>query len=527
MSDLSGLDTRSRRDVLKWASAISAGAAGGMVIPSGSFQPNAQATSATPGGTLIYARVTEAPHINPLLGGVAGQQVMALVYDTLVRLDQELQIVPDLAESWESPDDLTYIFKLRQGVVWHNGRTFEAADVKILFEWILNPDNGAIRLGDFANLASVEAPDAQTVRFTLSNPNSGFLALLADMFTAILPRELLLDGGDPRNNAIGTGPFKLASWVPDTEMVLVKNDEYHIEGQPLLEELRIQIIPAEDGIVAGLEGETIDQTTLADNKNSLLFQGETNLRVQESPRLGMEFVIINCSIPPLDNELVRQAMSFAIDRREILQGALQGMGRPTGPLPEVMVDWALPVDQFASFTRDVEKAKALLAEAGMPDGFSTTILVIPTFPTFIASAQIIADQMRDVGITIEIEQIDYGIWLDRLVNARDMPLTISVNQGFGDPDAYLYGRFHSKAFNQQNWNEPEVDALLEQGRAASDPAERKAIYDELQRLLADVKVPYLWLYSPDLIDVSQERVQGYVQHPTSLLYGMEQVWLQE
>jgi peptide/nickel transport system substrate-binding protein len=241
----------------------------------------------------------------------------------------------------------------------------------------------------------------------------------------------------------------------------------------------------------------------------------------------MEFAVINCSIPPFDNELVRQAMSFAIDRREVLQGAIQEIGRLTGPLPEVMNNWALPTDQFATYTRDVEKAKALLVQAGMPDGFRTTMTVIPTFPTLVASAQIIADQVRDVGIAIEIEQVEYGIFLERLGVVRDMPLAMSLTQGFGDPDAYLFGRFHSKGFNLQNWNEPEVDALLEQGRAAADPAERKAIYDELQRLLADVKVPYLWLYSPDLIDVSQTRVQGYVQHPTSFLYGMEQVWLQD
>lgn len=480
--------------------------------------------SGKPGGKLLYARTTETPDLNVHAGNLAAHRVMALVYDTLLRTDRDLKIIPGLAERWEAPDPTTYVFHLRKDVKWHNGRSFEAADVKFNYEWMLDPKNAASRRADLAVVDRIDAPDKETVRITLKSPSGGFLALIADMFFAILPRELL-ESGEFRQKAVGTGPFKLDSWAKDNKMELVRNPDYYIKDRPYLDGMTVQIIPAEDSIVAGLRGGSVMQTTFEDNKNYLPFKDNANFNALRTPRIGMEFVVINNLIPPFDNEKVRQALAYAVDRQEIMQASLQGLGRLTGPLPSALTEWALPPDAFDTYKPNPAKAKALLTEAGHPNGFKTDLMIIPTFPTFVAASQVIAAQLRKVGIDVNIVQVEYALWLDRLNKAKDMPLTINSTQGVIDPDPYIYGRFHSKGFNQANWNQPEVDALLEQGRAETDQAKRKDIYQRIQRLLADVKVPYIWLYSADLVDVSQKYVQGYQPYPSSFLFGMADTWL--
>jgi peptide/nickel transport system substrate-binding protein len=474
--------------------------------------------------SLIYARTLEAPSINPHQGNLAAHRVLSLVYDTLLRSDQNLRIVGGLAESYEQPNPTTYIFNLRQGVTWHNGRPFVAEDVKFSFEWILDPASGHTQRGNFTIIDRVDVLDAQRVQITLTGPNGGFPALVADIFSAVVPRDLV-ENDDPRQRAIGTGPYMLDSWIRDNQMRLVKNPYYYIQDRPYLDEITVQVIPDEVSIVAGLRGGTIHHATFEDPKNTLLLANDPNVITNRAGRMGMEFLVVNNGMPPFDNQQVRQALAYAIDRQEILQASLQGLGRLTGPLPEAMAAWALPVSSFQTYTPDLDRARSLLAEGGFPNGFSTSLMVIPTFPTFIASAQVIAAQLRRVNVEVSIEQVEYGLWLDRLGKTKDMPLTINATGGWADPDPYLYGRFHSKGFNQANWNEPEVDALLEQGRATVDPAGRKAIYDQLQRMLADEKVPYVWLYTPDLFDITQTSVQGFWQHPSSFLFGLADTWM--
>jgi peptide/nickel transport system substrate-binding protein len=435
-----------------------------------------------------------------------------------------LKLAPSLAERWEQPDPKTYVFHLRKDVTWHNGRAFDADDVKFSFEWILDEKSGHSQRGNFTIIDGIEVPDKYTARFTLKGPNAGFPALVADIFSAVVAREHV-EKEDPRQKAMGTGPFKLDSWVRDNQMKLVRNPDYYLKGRPYLDGITLQVIPDEGNIVAGLRGGTVHHATFEDNKNHLVLKDQPTLTVHRGARMGMEFLVINNSMPPFDNAKVRQAMAYAIDRQEIVQASLQGLGQLIGPLPPALKDWALPISTFDTYKPNLDKAKALLAEAGFAQGFKTELMVIPTFPTFVSSAQVIASQLRKVSIDVTIVQVEYGIWLDRLGKSRDLPLTINATGGWADPDPYLYGRFHSKGFNQANWNEPEVDKLLDEGREATDATKRKEIYTRLQKMLADEKIPYIWLYSADLFDVSQQFVQGFVPHPSSFLFGMADTWI--
>ena len=523
----------SRRRLLEQIGLASGGIAASTAILAPMTATRTAAQESTPansgdavhGGEIIYARPTDPPAIDPHSGNIAAHRVLVLVYDTLLTLDENGQISPGLAESWELENETSYLFHLRDNVTWQNGRKFEAEDVKANYERILDPEAGASRRGDLLIIDEMEVVDPLTLRIKLSSPNGGFPAFISDIYTAILPRELYEDG-NPKLEAIGTGPFRLASWNPDNEMVLERFDEYWGADLPYLNRIRFQVVPEESSIVAGLRGGTIDHTTLENNQDYFLVEKE-DLQVARSTRLGYEFLVINNGIPPFDNQQVRQAMAYAVNHEELLQAVLDGLGSLTGPLSPAMTKWALPVEEFDTYTQNLDKARSLLTEAGFPDGFSTELTVIPTFPTFVAAAQVIAAQLSQVGIQVTITPVEYGIWLDRLGKDGDMPLTINLTQGVGDPDPLLYGRFHSEGFNQANWNEPEVDALLEQGRKETDQGERKKIYDELQRMLADVKIPYIWLYSPDLIDVSQPSERGFRQHPTSMLYGFKETWIEE
>jgi peptide/nickel transport system substrate-binding protein len=187
--------------------------------------------------------------------------------------------------------------------------------------------------------------------------------------------------------------------------------------------------------------------------------------------------------------------------------------------------WQLPEAQWMPYYRpDPERARRLLGEAGVGGGFTVRLAVIPTFPTMVAGAQVVAAQLKRVGITAEIENVEYAVWIKRWL-AHDFDLTMNITPGYGDPDTAFFRALHST--KGQNWNSlrvPELDRLLEEGRRTLDAGKRKAIYDRVQLLILE-HVPQLWLYSAEAIDVTQAFVKGFRQHPTTFLYGFEEVWL--
>ncbi len=218
---------------------------------------------------------------------------------------------------------------------------------------------------------------------------------------------------------------------------------------------------------------------------------------------------------------MRQAISWAVDRAQVMRVAASGFGRLTAPATAPMKQWQIPEAEWMKYYKpDVDKAKKLMADAGQAGGFTVKLLVIPTFPTMVSGAPVVAAHLKRIGINAEIENVEYAVWIKRWL-AKDFDMTMNTTPGYADPDTAFFRALHStKGQNWNSWSVPEIDALLEDGRRTMDQKKRKEIYDRVQIMILE-NVPHLWLFSADTIDFTQVAVKGFKQHPTTMLYGFE------
>ena len=480
-----------------------------------------------PGGSLLYATSIDVPSLEPHLESAdAWHRRKALIYENLTWVDNDVVAQPQLAESWEISDDgLTYTFYLREGVKFHNGKELDAEDVKYSLERQLDPDVGSAGRGDLTMIDTIEVIDKYTLKITLNAPTGPFLAALGGRYNAVIPKDSAPDGETLRRTAIGTGPFMVEEFVPTEKLVLVKNPDYWEEGKPLLDKVTIQVIPDEQTILAGLRTGEIDMATLEDAKNYLLLEGDENLVLTRTPAIKHDTLELPPDTPPVDDIRVRQAILLGLDKEAIMEAGILGLGRTLGGMPPAMTYWALPPEELPNQTRDVEKAKELLAEAGYPDGFDMTLRTIVGYGTMSADAPVIAANLKDIGINVEVETVDLGVWIEDWRNLRE-PITRNAWGGFMDPDLLYYRHFHSppEGMDFRRWNNPTADEILDKARSSVDPAERREYYNEIQRMLAEdpVMIP---LYSPDLLNAMQPHVKDYVQHPSGWYYGFRDTWL--
>ena len=498
--------------------------AGGLAVGALAVGRPAAAQSPRTGGSLISAQATEATGLDPqLVPALSRSRRSPLMYNQLVRFDEQMNPTPELAESWEaSKDGLTWTFKLRQGVKFHDGQEMTSADVKFTFDRLFEKSPGK---SDFIAVDKVEPAGKYAVKFITKEPFAGMLAALGGFWGFIISEAGIKKHGDLNKAALGTGPFMFEDWKVEQQLQLKKNPHYFKKGLPYADELVVRTIPDEANIVAALRTGQIHHAFIEDNKNYNLLKEEKTLTGYRSSRLGYDYLNITATRGPLKDVRVRQAISWAVDRSQVLRVAAAGFGRLTAPATAPMKQWQLPDEVWMKYYKpDVERAKKLMAEAGQSAGFTVKCMVIPTFPTMVTGAPVIAAQLKRIGITMEIEQVEYAIWIKRWL-AHDFDMTMNTTPGYADPDTAFFRALHStKGQNWNSWSVPELDALLEEGRRTMDQKKRKEIYDRVQIMILE-QVPHLWLFSADTIDFTQANVKGFKQHPTTLLYGLEGAWL--
>jgi peptide/nickel transport system substrate-binding protein len=474
----------------------------------------------------LVGKTTEAPSLEPHReNALSRARVTQNMYSYLVQADAELKIVPDLAEKWDiSADGKTYTFLLRKGVKFHSGRELTSADVKYSIDRILDPATASQGAGLLVSVGEVEAPDRGTLRLQLKNPDASLLSGLASAWGGIVDKSVVeQNNGDLSKADAGSGPFMLEEWIPNQTLKLKRFADYYNRDQPLLDGITFQVIPEESAIVAQLRSGNVHLALLEDNKNYDLVKSDQNLSTTRSPRLGYDYINIDNKKEPWTKLEVRQALSYVIDRKEVLTVAGSNLGAVIAPVPSALKEYALDPESLAEYKPDPQKARDLLAKAGLPSGFSSELQLIPTFPTMVAAAQVVADQAKKVGIALELKQVEYGVWIKGF-NAKEFTLTMNITGGNTDPDSLLFNRLSAKGVNQNNWNDAEVEDLLQQGKVQTDPAKRKEIYTRLQRVLVQ-KVPQIWLFSTDLIHVSKKNVQGFQAHPSTFFQGLTTTWL--
>ncbi len=459
------------------------------------------------GGTLAAAWNQEPVGFDPhIVSAVSSHQILTNVIDNLVTLDEEQNIVPELAESWEvSEDGLTLTFTLREGVRFSNGKDLEAAHFKTVFDRILDPDTGSGNAWRMATVESVEAPDARTLVLHLSAPTPGLLGHLAVSKALGVFDPASIEDGTVNTRPIGTGPFMISDFQPGTRVLLEKNPYYWREGLPYLDAVDVRIIP----------DETVRRTALVTGEIDWAFaipaQAVAELRTRDdvvidaTPAGAYYYIGVNTTAGPLSERAVRRAISFAINRQNIVQAAEFGNAEATqDPIPSNSA-WGFG---YAPYDQDVEHARELLAEAGYPDGFEMTIMPTTEVPATIRAAQVIQADLAAVGIRAQINTLEWADWLQQQGEGNYETYVCSWN-GLVDPDDYFYAQHHTgEVFNFTGYSNPSVDELLDEARLLGDFDARYPLYEQVNQMIVD-DAPYIYLYNPLQIHAYKPYVHGF------------------
>jgi peptide/nickel transport system substrate-binding protein len=478
------------------------------------------------GGTLRVALTADAHTLDPHKSTLAVErQVYQALFDTLLTFDEKMQIQPGLAESWQQPDPKTIVFKLRQGVKFHDGTDFDAEAVKWNIERMKDKNSGSARYSELSNVASVDVVDKSTVKFNLTAPFTPLLALLTDRAGMMVsPKAVKELGDDFARKPVGTGPFQLVEWVKDDHITVKRFEQYWDKDKVYLDKITFKPIIDESVRLTNLRTGNIDITNAIAPKDVAAVKGDANLVMMDGPSLGYDYIIINAAKPPFDKKEARQALAWAIDREGILKSIYFNIGKMAqGPISYAL-GWAYD-PSFAPYGHDAAKAKELLAKAGMPNGFEFEMQCgNSTVTTQICQA--LSAGWAEIGVKANIKLLEPGTVVDNMTKGQHQ-MGVGSWSGRTDPDDDIYRFFHSKGAQNSRfqWSDPKVDADLDQARVASDPKERARLYQEAQQIIVE-GASLLFFHFPAETAVRSKKVQGY-QHLPDGMMRFKGVWLEQ
>jgi peptide/nickel transport system substrate-binding protein len=500
--------------------------------------PLASAQAPRRGGTLSL-RLWDPPHFDPMLTISYKTNILySFTHSRLLRHRAGPGVTPgtfaiegDLAESWTQPNETTYVFKLRRGVRWHgkppvNGREVTAEDVRYSLERFVTV-KGNSNAYMLKSVERVEATDRHTLKITLKEPFAWFLDMLASpVAIPVIAREVVDKFGDLKKPeaTIGTGPWMLDGYKPNQGMVLVRNPQYFVAGQPYID--RIEIAVDEDAasrIAAFLSGKyDIGYDGQAGNVNRIdwvqmkdsLKQKRPQLRTLEFATNVMSHLSMRTDQKPFADARVRQAMSMAIDRQAIIDASYEGAGQNNPPVPVALRDWSIPMAQLGEGARyykhDLAEARRLLAAAGHPNGFPAQVC----FTTYgsallVDQVQLVLKGLKDVGIDAKLDTKEYGAYVATCFNGNFPSMTYGPQTPFLEPDNFLFAQYYpGEPKNQSHINDPVVADLLVRQRRTLDVAKRRDVIWEIQRYLAKQQY-YVQMPSALLVSVWEGAVKNY------------------
>ncbi len=419
--------------------------------------------------------VLEPPHLDPTAGAAAAIDEITYqnIFEGLTRIDANGAVLPSLATSWEiSIDNLSYVFNLKQGVKFHDGTDFDANDVLFSFERAMADDSTNAQKGIFAVIEEIRAIDNNTVAILLKQPTGDFLFNIGRGDAAIVAPE---SADNNKTNPIGTGPFKFVKWDKGSKVILEAIDNYVGDAVSLKKATFVFISDPNTAISAMLAGD-IDGFPMFPAPESLeIFDQDDRFKVVVGTTEGETILATNNKQAPFNDILVRQAIAHAIDRKAIIDGAMFGYGTPIGS--HFAPHSPYYIDKIDTYPLDLEKAKQLLNEAGYPNGFKATLKLPP--PSYARrGGQIIASQLREIGIELELINVEWAQWLDEVFTKKDYDLTIVSHVEpfdigiYANPDYYF--QFDNKDFQ----------ALMKQLNATTNDAGRRALAIYAQDFLA-------------------------------------------
>ena len=434
------------------------------------------------------------------------KEILFNVYEGLLKPDETGNLVPAVAKEYSVSDDgLVYSFVLRDGVKFHNGKEVTAEDVKYSIEKSAGMTGAESLIAPFSNIKEVNVIGKDQVDIVLAEPDIDFPAYIANLNASIIPKS----NNKPSTNPVGTGPYMYVSRSPQENIILKKFDSYW--GTPAnIENVTLKVIPNADSIVMNLNGGAVDmfaRLTVTQTKqlakNFNILEGEMNL---------VQAVYLNHAVKPFDNVDVCRALSYAVDVDNVLEMTSDGKGFPVGSsmFPAFKKYY---VDLSDSYPTDMEKAKELLAEAGYPDGFKFSITVPSNYQPHIEAAQVISQQLKQIGVTADIKLVEWNTWLSDVYAGRNYEATLIGVDAASLTATAMLDRFVSDAPNNfTNYNNSEYDELYKKVYTAKTDDERIEIYKELQKNLADNAAN---VYIQDMVEfvALSDKYDGYVFYP--------------
>jgi peptide/nickel transport system substrate-binding protein len=468
-------------------------------------------------GTVNFLIESMPISLDPRIGTEAqSEHLHGLIYDSLVAHDERMTIIPDLAEKWETPDPQTYVFHLRHGVKFHDGRAFTSADVKFTFDSILSGAVQSPKRGTFPMVKSIEAPDAYTVVFHLSEPFSSFLWNLTRPGIGIVPAG---SGKEEARSPIGTGPFRVVSVEQDEEIVMERNAEY-FGGAPKIERVRFRVVP--EAIVRALElrkgtadiggvNSLTPDMVLALTKTPEIF-------AEEQPGTQFAYIAFNFEDPVLAHREVRQALAYATDRATIIRYLLRGEARPAASL--------LPPNHWAyepnvkQYGYDPAQAEKLLDAAGFPRGADGVRIHLTLKTSTEESTRLVgealADQWGKIGVDLQLRPLESATFLADIGRGSFQLYTLRWVGANNDPDIFRYvfssKRMPPNGANRGHYRNPALDALIDQQSVEMDMEKRKVLLSEIQKIVAEDE-PYINMWYADNVCVHRERITGIEIQP--------------
>jgi peptide/nickel transport system substrate-binding protein len=442
------------------------------------------------------------------------------IYNNLTRLDERLLVKPDLAESWtHSPDLRTWTFKLRQGVVFHHGKPFTAADVVFTFKRLLDPETNAPARATIGWIDDIQAQDDHTVVFHLNAPNADVATHFGFYYFRIVPADRTEEQieGAPS----GTGPFVRKEWSPGERVVFARNERYWQPDLPYLDGWTMVSMPEETSRLAALTGGVVDVVWQVTAQALPALQGDRNVAVLKAPSGNYQPIIMKADVKPFDDVRVRQAFKAVVDRAAFTEAVTQGFGDPAAdqPIPTFMLpalEKEVPLPQ-----RDVARAKQLLADAGYPDGIDVTLYTSEGRPGMVESAVAFQEMAKPAGIRVKIQKMPISTYWDEIWMKKEFCTGNWITRP--TIDNVLASVFHSEAkWNEGFWRRPDMDRLIDQGRAETDPAKRAALYVQAAKLIRD-DGPSVISYFRHVITAAATKVHGYAAHPSTFV-DLRAVW---
>ncbi|HEV2036773.1 MAG TPA: ABC transporter substrate-binding protein [Candidatus Dormibacteraeota bacterium] len=463
------------------------------------------------GGTLKAALTGNPDKLDPATASIyTSGQIYGNIFNKLLEIDSDGSYYGVLAKKWTSPDPKTYIFDLQENVVFHNGEKFSGDDVKYTFERIRNPKTASSFAPLFSVVDTVEVVNPNRVVFHLRDSFGPFLNNIAT--SSYVVNQKAIESSDPTRNPVGTGPFKFVEWVQSDHITLQKFDKYFKPGRPYLDKIifyfrnvdesRIQALRSGD--LDWLDAIPLQQVTTLKSDPAFNYVGAANAGIPD-------YIAFNCKQAPFNNKTLRQAVSWAIDRKAIRDVAYFGTGElgvEEVPSQSIFYDGE---DRFAS-APDVNKAKSLLAQAGHPNGLDIEYTGLPQYPELLKTGEVIQQNLKAVGINMKVTELEVGVWFDRYLKGN-YDLTSAYFAGTVDPDTFYSQILHTGGgFDFVFYSNPQLDPVIDRARAETDQSKRKQLYKQIRQVVAD-DVPLTFVHYETLNYLMSKKVAGSTINP--------------